>query len=342
MSDSTNAPNSTNPAWKKRFRNLFFGLITVILCGYIAFKVSPWPSALLIRYMFEKGAQTTSEKLEKHLPSNVTVVLNEPYGPNDPVAKLDVYYPAGTDSALTTVVWTHGGGWISGSKEEVGNYCKILASKGFAVVSIDYTIAPEAQHPTPVRQLNAALGYLKQHAGRLKINPKKFVLAGDSAGSQIAAEYAVCVGDPTVAKALGVMPAVDTSELKGMLLYCGPYDVRSVNFTGSFGLFLTTAAWSYAGTKDFLKDPLFDYASVVDHVPASFPKTFISVGNADPLESHSKTLTRKLTALGVPVDSLFFPKDHQPALGHEYQFDLDGEAGKLALERSVVFLKGLR
>ena len=41
---------------------------------------------------------------------------------------------------------------------------------------------------------------------------------------------------------------------------------------------------------------------------------------------------------GVPVDTLFFPDDYAPPLAHEYQFDLDTEAGQTALERSVAFL----
>jgi acetyl esterase len=41
------------------------------------------------------------------------------------------------------------------------------------------------------------------------------------------------------------------------------------------------------------------------------------------------------------VDALFFPQDYAPPLPHEYQFDLDTEAGRLALERSVGFLSAL-
>ena len=48
-----------------------------------------------------------------------------------------------------------------------------------------------------------------------------------------------------------------------------------------------------------------------------------------------------LTKLGVRVDALFFPADYEPALPHEYQFNLDTEAGRLALDRSVAFLNGL-
>ena len=46
-----------------------------------------------------------------------------------------------------------------------------------------------------------------------------------------------------------------------------------------------------------------------------------------------------IAAKGVRVERLFFANDHQPPLGHEYQFNLDNEGGALALERALKFLK---
>ncbi|MGH7493962.1 MAG: hypothetical protein ACREOO_16405 [bacterium] len=65
---------------------------------------------------------------------------------------------------------------------------------------------------------------------------------------------------------------------------------------------------------------------------------FISAGNADPLLPQSRAFAETAASLGVHVDSLFFPHDYTPALPHEYQFNLDVDAGQLALERSVKFL----
>ena len=50
----------------------------------------------------------------------VTARLNERFDTNDPDAVLDVYYPsevANTDRKLPTIVWVHGGGFTSGSKD---------------------------------------------------------------------------------------------------------------------------------------------------------------------------------------------------------------------------------
>jgi hypothetical protein len=41
------------------------------------------------------------------------------------------------------------------------------------------------------------------------------------------------------------------------------------------------------------------------------------------------------------VDSLFFADDYAPGLPHEYQFDLNTDAARLALERARIFLASL-
>ncbi|HSF45651.1 MAG TPA: family 1 glycosylhydrolase [Chitinophagaceae bacterium] len=56
----------------------------------------------------------------------------------------------------------------------------------------------------------------------------------------------------------------------------------------------------------------------------------------------SLSLSRKLTSMGLKVDSLFFDENLKPALPHEYQFAVDTDAGQLALERSVEFLYRLK
>ena len=79
---------------------------------------------------------------------------------------------------------------------------------------------------------------------------------------------------------------------------------------------------------------------MVRNVTADFPPMFISVGNDDPLAPHSRLLVETAAKLGVSVDGLFFPDDYKPPLPHEYQFNLDTEAGREALQRTLAFLKG--
>ena len=145
-----------------------------------------WPAVRLIRLAFDAGAARTSAALATHVPPGVESRLDITYRPGDPQAVLDIHYPPGALSAgdpLPVVVWTHGGGFVSGDKADITNYAKVLAGRGYAVVSVGYTIAPEAQYPTPVRQLDAALGYLAAHAagaapGSVPVRPGRGLAPG--------------------------------------------------------------------------------------------------------------------------------------------------------------------
>lgn len=333
--------NRNRPGFSKWTRWLIIGLMLLCLAVYGSFELSPWPKALLIRYGFDKGAVKIAQALEKYVPADVTAILDQQYRSNDNDAYLDVFYPQtlqSPDAILPTIVWVHGGAWISGNKSHVANYLKILASHGYTTVGIGYSIAPEQQYPMPQIQLNDAIAYLQQQAKRFHIDTSRIVLAGDSAGAQIAAQMAAMTTDPTYAEKVGIRPVLQPGQLKAALLNCGGYDIALVNFNGSFGSFLKTVLWSYSGTKDFLVAPEFQSFSVLNYVTASFPRSFITAGNADPLEPQSVALAKKLTQLKVQIDPLFYPKNHTPPLEHEYQFNLDLADGQQALTRMLAFL----
>jgi acetyl esterase len=310
------------------------------LGAVVAAQLSPWPSALLIRYAFDKGGVETNAQLAALVPEDVESTTDVAYRDGDPDALLDVHRPASAVGPLPTVVWTHGGGWVSGSKEQVANYARILAGHGYTVVAIDYSIAPGATYPTPLFELNDALAYVTEHADELGVDPSRIVLAGDSAGSQITAQVANAVTSPAYAQSLGLDPAIGPDQLAAVVLHCGAYDIGLVDTSagGASAWFLETVLWSYAGTKDFATDPRFAAASVVDHVTADFPPAFLTGGNADPLTPQGRAMADRLSAAGVEVEALFQPDGEEPGLGHEYQFDLSTEAGQVALDASLAFL----
>jgi acetyl esterase len=319
----------------------FSSLIFIVIAVYISFQVSPWPGSLVIRYFFDKGGRETSAKLEKYVPSGIASSTDLQYRSGDKDAYLDVYYPGSvknTEKTLPTVVWIHGGAWISGDKKNIANYLKILASHNYTTVSVGYSIAPGKTYPTPVLQVNDALAYLERHAKELHINPDNLILAGDSAGSQIAAQVGTIITNPTYAREVGMSSPLAASKLRGMVLNCGAYDLALPNYNGEDGKFLKTVLWAYSGDKNFMDNQSIKHASVVDYVNADFPPSFITAGNADPLEQQSREFAAKLTSLGVGVDSLFYPEDHEPKLGHEYQFDLDLKDGKQAFTDILDFL----
>ncbi len=326
---------------KRRFTISLAILLGFAIVIYGAFQLSPWPSAMLIRMAFDRGARIASDSLEKHVPEDVSSLLNEHYDTADTDAYLDVFFPtviANSTISKPTIVWVHGGGWVSGNKSYLSNYLKILASKGYTVIAIGYSIAPEKKYPTPVDQTNSALAYIKAHADRLHVDTTHIFLSGDSGGAQIAAQVANVLTSREYARTMGIVPAIDRLNLRGVLLYCGAYDVTQIDLKGPFGYFLKTILWSYTGDRNFTDNKKLEEASIIDHLTPQFPPTFISVGNADPLEPQSQEFAKRLNTLGVLVDALFFSSKYEPQLPHEYQFNLDIDAGKLALYRSIQFV----
>jgi acetyl esterase len=97
--------------------------------------------------------------------------------------------------------------------------------------------------------------------------------------------------------------------------------------------------WSYFGTKDFVNDPRLSQFSVLDHVTSNFPPMFISAASDDDLAPQSYALAKKVASYGVPLDRLFFPAGSLPKVWHGFQFSLETDAGRLALERSVDFMQ---
>ncbi len=324
-------------------RSILFVLILFVVL-FLSFKLSPYPSVWIIRYGFNKEAIRVNKELEKHVPPNIVELKDIRYDQDDSDALFDAYFHSDSlqkKTKLPVIVWTHGGGLISGDKSQIGNYCKILAGKGYLAISIDYTIAPEGKYPVPIQQLNNALRFITSNADSLHADTSFIVLAGDSGGSMISAAAANVITSPEYASMTKINPGLNAGQLKGLILYCGIYEVHNLKTEGSFGSFLKTVMWSYFGVKDITNDQYAKTASVTNHLTNSFPPSFISAGNHDPLLEQSKVLASKLNALNVPLDTLFYPGNYTPALEHEYQFTLD-KSGNEALERSVIFLNKLK
>jgi acetyl esterase len=301
---------------------------------------SPRPAAWLVNRAFASGGAKFAAQFEKHVPAGLEALVDERYG-DEPDMLLDVVRPAVANGPLPLLLWVHGGGFIGGSKDELRGYFTILASGGYVVAGANYSLAPDHRYPTPPRQMMQALDYLQANAERLRIDPERIAIAGDSAGAHITGQLGALVTTPGYADAVGVAPTISPAQLRGLVLACGPFDLALARqaSTPAGRRFIQIVLWSYSGKRDYLEDPAFATWSVTDHITPAFPPSFITVGNADALRPHSELLAEKLRAKGVETETLFFSADQQPPLGHEYQFVLDSEPGQRFLERLRTFLR---
>jgi acetyl esterase len=332
---------------KKAFLWTVGSIVGVVLLVFIAFRVSPWPGALLIRAVFNDGGQKTLQALEKHQPSvAITTLANQQYRSGDSDAMLDVYFPSsvGTATALPTIIWTHGGAWLSGDKTKAAPYYKLLAAEGFTVIALNYSLAPEHTYPTAVHQLNDAYAYIQTQAGRFHVDTSKFVLAGDSAGAQLSSQMAAIITNPQYAAELMITPRLKPNQLRGVALNCGIYMMDGLTqpdpkLPKTVGWGDDISVWAYSGTKDF-SDPVIKQMSPYYHVTKDLPATYITGGNGDPLtKAQSMPFADLLADLDVSVTRQFYADDHQPSLPHEYQFNLDNADGQAAFAESVAFIK---
>ncbi len=102
---------------------------------------------------------------------------------------LDVYTPeaGGDDGALPVVFWIHGGGWQTGSKEDVARKPKSLTERGFVFVSTNYRLLPDVEMDELTRDVARALGWVRKHIAEYGGDPNRIFVGGHSAGAQLAA-----------------------------------------------------------------------------------------------------------------------------------------------------------
>lgn len=199
------------------------------------------------------------------------------------------YEPA--DSSGGTAVYFHGGGWVLGSLDTHDRQCRQLAAgSGAAVISVDYRLAPE--HPFPAAFDDAVAVTEAVLAGGLGADTSRVVVAGDSAGGNLAA--AVCMA----------LRAHDGPSLRGQMLVYPAVDAE-MSFPSqdenSSGPFLSRAdmAWFYdlyqpAGDRrDWRLSPLHS-----DDL-SNLPPALVATAQLDPLRDEGEAYAQALAEAGT-------------------------------------------
>jgi alpha-L-fucosidase 2 len=62
-----------------------------------------------------------------------------------------------------------------------------FSGHGYSVFSVNYRLAPRHPFPAATDDVSAAVVFIKQHADRWRVDPKRMVLTGESAGGLISA-----------------------------------------------------------------------------------------------------------------------------------------------------------
>lgn len=308
-------------------------IVLLVLAVLIVGQFTPVVTAFILRqpinmYSFKPPPDFATIK------EKVIVHKDIPY--NEKGTLLDIYTPKDMDAPVPVIMYIHGGGFIGGKKENTQAYAMTLASAGYVVANINYDLAPGYKYPVQVMEANQALGFLHENVGRYGGDINRLFLGSNSSGSHIASQVAALVSNQEFSHHMGIQPSISREQLKGVLLYDGVYDMRTVESLHSrvMDLYL----WSYTGARDLASFEGSGDLSIPDHITPDFPTAFVTVGDADQLEPQSIELIQALDRNGVEVDAHLFT-DSGAGLGHDFMMDLDTQPARQILEQALAFLK---
>nr|WP_291369679.1 MULTISPECIES: alpha/beta hydrolase [unclassified Acinetobacter] len=300
-------------------------------------------SSKLIAGVFNASTTIQKKFIDQHAPA--TLALKNIVYMQNPALHLDIYQPRDIAElgVRPTVVWVHGGGWISGSKEHARGYFKRLADQGYNVISVEYQFAPQTIYPQQLLQINQALKYISDHADTYQINAQQLYLAGDSAGANLVSHYAALLSNPDFAQQSAIRPLIQREQIKGLILHCGIYDLNAFIHTApdelkliEWGIFNLVQA--YTGNKkddtEFLKG-----ISPIQYLTENYPPVFISGGNKDFLtKTQSVPFADALMRKNIPVTGVFYPNSKE-FLVHEYQFMMGKKASQQTFQQTIQFIQ---
>ncbi len=144
---------------------------------------APIPLAGEVSVEAQREASAQRAHLRPRGPEMVEVVDLDTPGLGRPAR---LYRPL--EGSLPLALFLHGGGWVIGSLDTHDRACRRLAAQsGWAILSLDYRLAPEFPWPAAVEDTWAALGWIASAPAELGSRPPLVAVMGDSAGGTLAA-----------------------------------------------------------------------------------------------------------------------------------------------------------
>jgi acetyl esterase len=204
---------------------------------------------------------------------------------------------------LPVLVYFHGGGFTIGSIATHDILCRRLSQlAGWAVLSVDYRLAPEFRFPTAHSDAWDVVQWVAQHSAQRQIDSSCIALGGDSAGGTLAAACAIEARDSGIRLALqllfypGTVGHLDTASHH---TFAHGFVLEAASIDYFFGQYLRSEADRY----DWRFAPLDGLRG--DGQPADLggvAPVWLGLAECDPLVDEGVQYADRLRLAGVPVD----------------------------------------
>lgn len=193
------------------------------------------------------------------------------YG-SDTAQNMDIYLPAGRDTAKTKVIlFIHGGSWSSGDKNDFNDAIASIRSQlqDYAIFNMNYRLAVNNQtrFPVQINDVQSALNFINGKQNEYHINANKICLIGASAGAQLALLQAYKNNaDEKIKAAVDLFGPVDLTDLYNHHPF--PAEARPVLV-------------NYLGATPTTNPDIYFQASPINFINARSVPTIIFHGTAD-------------------------------------------------------------
>ena len=212
--------------------------------------------------------------------------------------KARLYAPEGATAVLPFVMMMHGGGFVFGDLEGYYDHiCRVLCAKAHCrVLSVNYRLAPEHKFPAAGEDVHDALRWTRTNAATLGIDPARMVIAGGSAGANLATATALRArnaGEPALRGQLLFYPIVDWHT---------PASESLAAFAEGYYLTSADVHWfwqQYLGSEADRHNPYAVPLAASDL--SRLPPALVITAEFDPLRDGGERYGSRLAADGVPV-----------------------------------------
>ncbi|KAF2955146.1 alpha/beta hydrolase [Marinitoga sp. 38H-ov] len=253
------------------------------------------------------------------------------FGKNE--LKLDIYYPKEKKEKYPVVFFTHGGGWVSGFRNQRNNisWCRFLASKGFAVVSIDYRLGISYTMNEILSDYTDALNYIKKSADKLYLDKNNIVLMGLSAGGHLTLLY--------YAFNTFLNNTEKIEGIRGLVLYYAPGNLMQMFDKNVKSIFAKVAtATTLKGLPNKTKEGEYIYYSPVFWINENMKPILLVHGQKDRTVPVLSTieLFKKLKEKGIETKILIHKNGD-----HAFEFENNDIQTIKILDETIKFIRGL-
>lgn len=223
-------------------------------------------------------------------------IHDEAIGSAEQPVRVRVYRPA-NPRGHGAILYIHGGGWYACSVDTHDRLMRLLAEdSGLTVAGVDFRLAPEHPFPAALEDCIAAWDWLQGQSAESGIDPERVVVAGDSAGGNLALALTLWLRDERRR-----MPA-GAAILYGCLAPGIITDTSTRFGQGGYGLTAERMEWYWRNYLGPAADAPPSLAAPLYAELDGLPPIFIGIAEADTIADESRMLLQRLQAVGVSAE----------------------------------------